>query len=420
MTRLTCVFLVLLRLAIGWHFLFEGAEKVTTYFFTTKPAWSSEAYLRESCAPGLLGSLFRSLAGDAVLDRYEMTPIPEGVDPASSPAYKQLPRALDKDWQGFFDRFVEYYSLTPEQRSQAEAVLAQHKEQTALWLRGKGEHNTTAVTRKPPAGNADLPLDQTAPERIQEYQAKVTLVQRLEAEMNQLGSGVKKRLDEAKAEVRKERKQLQTDLAARSAALADGLYTVLTDEQRASHRELEPLDAARVRLAGLSEEQRTEAAELTEPVSRTLQDYFQWPPLAWTMGPGIHEPVGRHVLDYGKLDWADFLTRWGLVVMGACLLLGLFTRTACVAGALFLCLLWLSMPPLLGAPEAVRMEGRFLVNKNLIEMLALLTLATTASGKWLGLDGLLQYLNPRRWRRARRASYRLSKVPPAVASTTPS
>ena len=39
------------------------------------------------------------------------------------------------------------------------------------------------------------------------------------------------------------------------------------------------------------------------------------------------------------------------------------------------------------------------INKNLIEMLALLTLATTLSGRWLGLDGLLQFFNPRRWRR---------------------
>jgi uncharacterized membrane protein YphA (DoxX/SURF4 family) len=419
MTRLTCVFLVLLRLAIGWHFLFEGLEKVSTYYRTTKPAWSSESYLRESSAPGLLGAMFRALAGDAVLERYQMTPLPEGADPASTPEYKQLPRALDKDWQGFFDRFVEYYQLTPEQRSWAESVLTQHKEQTALWLRGHGEHSSSTVTRKPPAGNADVEVAQTASERVKEYEAKVAEVHRLEGEMNRLGVGVKKPLDEAKAEVRKLRKQLQTDLAARSAAMADGLYAVLTDDQRAIHPELEPLDAARVRLAGLSEEQRAEADQ-RQPV-QSLKDYFDWPPRALKSGPAIHEPVGRHFWDYNWLEWTDFLTRWGLVVMGACLLLGLLTRTACVSGAVFLCLLYLSMPPWPGAPEAVRMEGRFLVNKNLIEMLALLTLATTASGKWLGLDGLLQFLNYRRWRRAPQASYRVSKVPPPVrTSTTPS
>jgi len=39
------VFLVLLRLAIGWHCFVEGMDKLQN------PAWSSEAYLRESVGP---------------------------------------------------------------------------------------------------------------------------------------------------------------------------------------------------------------------------------------------------------------------------------------------------------------------------------------------------------------------------------
>jgi hypothetical protein len=59
---------------------------------------------------------------------------------------------------------------------------------------------------------------------------------------------------------------------------------------------------------------------------------------------------------------------------------------------------YLSMPPWPGLPAAPMAEGHYLfVNKNLIEMLALLCLATTRSGCWAGLDGLLQFLNP--WRR---------------------
>jgi hypothetical protein len=61
-------------------------------------------------------------------------------------------------------------------------------------------------------------------------------------------------------------------------------------------------------------------------------------------------------------------------------------------------LFYLTMPPFPWVPENVRAEGHYLfVNKNLIEMLALLCLATTQSGCWVGLDGLLQFLNP--WRR---------------------
>ena len=42
---------------------------------------------------------------------------------------------------------------------------------------------------------------------------------------------------------------------------------------------------------------------------------------------GVHEPSG----------WIDFLVRWGLVVVGVCLLVGLFTRTACVGAPCCCC-----------------------------------------------------------------------------------
>ena len=70
-----------------------------------------------------------------------------------------------------------------------------------------------------------------------------------------------------------------------------------------------------------------------------------------------------------------------------------------LAGAIFLLLLYLAMPPFPWLPDPLRpTEGHYLfVSKNLIEMIALLALATTRSGCWAGIDGLLQFLNP--WRR---------------------
>ena len=55
------------------------------------------------------------------------------------------------------------------------------------------------------------------------------------------------------------------------------------------------------------------------------------------------------------------------------------------AGALLLLSFYLSMPPFPWLPENLRAEGHYLfVNKNLIEMLALLALATVPSGRWVG------------------------------------
>jgi uncharacterized membrane protein YphA (DoxX/SURF4 family) len=100
------------------------------------------------------------------------------------------------------------------------------------------------------------------------------------------------------------------------------------------------------------------------------------------------------------LDFSDWLVKYGLLAVGICLLVGLLTRTACVAGAAYLLMFYLAMPALIGWPDPPRAEGHYvLINKNIIEMLALLTLATTRSGRWAGLDGLVQFLRPSRWRR---------------------
>lgn len=372
----TQVCLVLLRLAIGWHFLFEGLEKINSYQHPSKPAWSSESYLRESASPGVLGKSFRWLAGDEVLDRCTLVPLTEGADPATVPAHQQLPLALEKDWRGFLDRFVAYYGLDAEQKTRADAVHDQRAEQTVLWLRGQGDHGVMKVTRTAPAGNGSIDVNETMPERIREYREKVAHLHAIEeSEAEQFGAGARKKLDDAKADVRKLRGELQKAVTRETTAFADALKQILTPEQRAKTPELEPLESSRDRIGGL-----TESARLA------LADQY--------------EPVGRKIFwDYDLLDWVDFLTRWGLVVVGICLLAGLLTRTACIAGVVFLLMLVLAMLPLPGAPELVKQEGRLFINKNVVEALALLTLSTTASGRWLGLDGMLQFLRPSRWRR---------------------
>jgi uncharacterized membrane protein YphA (DoxX/SURF4 family) len=81
---------------------------------------------------------------------------------------------------------------------------------------------------------------------------------------------------------------------------------------------------------------------------------------------------------------------WALVVIGAALMLGCATRLAAVAGMGLLALYYLAHPPLF-APAAGVAEGSYLiVNKNVVEMLALLVVATFSRGR-LGLD---YYLRP--------------------------
>ena len=71
-------------------------------------------------------------------------------------------------------------------------------------------------------------------------------------------------------------------------------------------------------------------------------------------------------------------------------MLGLFTPLAALGGAAYLLSFYLSMPPWPGLPEGPNLEGHYrYVNKNLIEMLACLALASTPNGLWIGIDALL-------------------------------
>jgi uncharacterized membrane protein YphA (DoxX/SURF4 family) len=93
------------------------------------------------------------------------------------------------------------------------------------------------------------------------------------------------------------------------------------------------------------------------------------------------------------LAQSDIFTAWGLTICGGCLVLGLFTRLAALGAAGFLALFYISLPPWPGLPAVPGTEGNYLVvNKNLIEMLACLALATLPTGAWGGLDAFLRGL----------------------------
>jgi uncharacterized membrane protein YphA (DoxX/SURF4 family) len=330
MNNLTRVFLVLLRLAIGWHFLFEGVEKLNS------DSWTSEVYLREASGPA--APLFHWLAGDPLVER--LTPLPHESDEGRTPDQQFFPPALARDWQAYFDAFVAYYELDPQQRELAQAKWEQAKGQTMVWLL----NGQVKVKRESPWGPS-VEVTRSTPQRLADYQKELALARRAQSEeMAQFGLSADHPLQKAKTEANRIRNELRNDLNRQTGEMKKALASVLTDAQKA--RDPMPDSLARPK---------------------------------WT--------------ERSRLEWIDWLTKGALTAIGICLLAGFLTRSACVGGALLLLMFFLAMPPFPGLPPNPRAEGHYLfVNKNLIEMLALLTLATTVSGRWLGVDGLIHFV----------------------------
>lgn len=83
----------------------------------------------------------------------------------------------------------------------------------------------------------------------------------------------------------------------------------------------------------------------------------------------------------------DKITMWFITIIGACILFGLFTRFSCVLAAGFLVMTYLTHPAVPWYPLPPNTEGNPLfINKNVIECLALLVIACYPTGRWLGLD----------------------------------
>jgi thiosulfate dehydrogenase [quinone] large subunit len=92
----------------------------------------------------------------------------------------------------------------------------------------------------------------------------------------------------------------------------------------------------------------------------------------------------------GAVRVVDALNVWGLMAIGLGLIVGLLTRGAAIAGVVVLMLYYIVAPPFVGLAYAMPTEGSYLVvNKVLIEAIALLVLIAFPTGRQFGLDGVI-------------------------------
>jgi thiosulfate dehydrogenase [quinone] large subunit len=106
----------------------------------------------------------------------------------------------------------------------------------------------------------------------------------------------------------------------------------------------------------------------------------------------------------GLVQFADTLTVWSLMILGLLLMLGLFTRCSALAAMGLILLFFLAAPPvtMMGFSVPTAQGYELYVDKNLIEILALLVVVSFPTGQMAGLDILVS----RYWRRRRNTAFK--------------
>jgi uncharacterized membrane protein YphA (DoxX/SURF4 family) len=311
---LATLMLVLLRIAIGWHFLYEGMWKYKN------PSFSAEGFLRQARGPW--AEKFHSLVPD-----YDGR---ERLDATK----------MSQRWDEHRRLTADHYNFSEEQSAEATRIQERYQKQLEVFF-DEIDTEEEMVDGKP------VVID-----------AETRYFEKLDA------------------------------LAA--AREADPTAEALPFQQKRYFDEETKL--------------RKQATGWLAEIDRLERDYKNT--LASLADKDQRQRRGSVSPPKSDLEKVDMLTTYGLMAIGAGLILGLFTRLFCVAGAVFLASIILAQPawPTLYPPLPPSAGHSLVVNKEFIEMLAMLALATMPVGRWAGLDFFVYHLlfRPRRGGKGKR------------------
>jgi len=167
-----------------------------------------------------------------------------------------------------------------------------------------------------------------------------------------------------------------------------------------ARKDLQEIPFEQQRLADREAELRAKIAPWLAQVDKLEADYFaaldefRTQHAAAQLDAGQPAPPPLPPRPPTEIERIDYWTKYGLMAIGIGLIAGLFTRVSAVAGAGFLLLVILAQPAYPGVFPAPHPSAghALIVNKEFIEMIALLALAATPVGRWGGLDFFIHHL----------------------------
>jgi uncharacterized membrane protein YphA (DoxX/SURF4 family) len=447
--RVSClaVFLiVVLRISIGWQFLYEGLWKKDT--LAGPDPWTSEGYLKN--AQGPLRHFFREMTGDPDdlkwldyaemsrrwyawrdrfvkhyhLDERQQKILNQELDGSAAEdtaadalpptaqlrqTLTQLPKSVD------LKKFSEFLSYDATQKLLLASEPILPSEEAALLKmvdveRGaNGEfHKRTDPAAEPDGGELEF---YRALERLAFQSRQLSYRHRLAGALrgNPENAGVTGRLNE-RGTFDVIMGTVTTDQAGESLNnLRYGKIQEYKDLLKDYHSALDKaaIDYQYEHATMLGRKVALMRAELVGPIrslDASLKDFGIDLLTADQLKAGSLPP------EQTPLARSDRQVMWGLIILGSLLIIGLGTRLAAVLGAVMLLMFYLVMPPWPGVPPIPGPEHSLIVNKNLIESLALLAIAAMPTGTWFGIDALFS----RRFCRVRTAK---GPVSPPVTPT---
>lgn len=415
------VLIIALRLSIGWQFLYEGLWKLDS--LSGPDPWTAEGYLRN--AQGPFRETFRNMTGD-----------PDGL--------KQLDYSnVSADWNNWRDRFIAHYGLDENQQAALNKLL----DGTA-----KGLNDPTADPIVVPTSRKIGPLppdvDLESIPDVFKYDADSQVMTALQpvtpSEQKELLEVVPEEAKDVREEIGKlidasrkvsyrqklaahlrgnpemvgasavknEKGSFTPVMGTTTASEESGIQTNLQYGKIQEYKDLlqeyeEALAQAKIdyqfdHAAMLKKKVDITRAAVVGPV-KTIdtdlkKDAFQLLTI---------QQIGRGALppEDTPLHRASSRPMWALLILGFLLLIGLGTRGAAVGGAILLLSFYLVIPPWPGVPQPPGPEHSLFINKNMIEVIALLGIAMMPTGSWFGLDGLIA-----RWWKSRSANAPAAKA----------
>jgi thiosulfate dehydrogenase (quinone) large subunit len=113
-----------------------------------------------------------------------------------------------------------------------------------------------------------------------------------------------------------------------------------------------------------------------------------WTAKGYLLSASVLKPFFAWLASDSLIDAINMLNIAGLMAIGISLIMGLKVRWGCVAGILLLVFYYLAHPPFPGLPQGPSEGSYWIVNKNLIEMSALLVIYQFPMTAVFGLENL--------------------------------